>query len=210
MTAVFAALTLAAVGWLLVAERRDSSVGIWTWKPVASSGFVATALAAGALDGSYGRLVLAALCFCWTGDVLLIPDDTRIFRAGILAFLVGHLAFAAAFVWRGVDPRIAVLMLGAQSISTWATLRWLMPHLRRGFRRLVPTYVCVISIMVAAAAATYATSRCVPLLAGAIAFALSDLSVARDRFVRREFVNRAWGLPLYYAAELLLAVSIPH
>jgi hypothetical protein len=42
---------------------------------------------------------------------------------------------------------------------------------------------------------------------GALAFAASDVSVARDRFVRPEFVNRAWGLPLYYAAQLLLATT---
>jgi hypothetical protein len=31
--------------------------------------------------------------------------------------------------------------------------------------------------------------------------------VARDRFVSHQFVNRAWGLPLYYAAQLLLATT---
>jgi len=42
---------------------------------------------------------------------------------------------------------------------------------------------------------------------GALAFTASDVSVARDRFVRQEFFNRAWGLPLYYCAQLLLALS---
>jgi uncharacterized membrane protein YhhN len=40
---------------------------------------------------------------------------------------------------------------------------------------------------------------------GALAFTASDISVARDRFARHEFLNRAWGLPLYYAAQLLIA-----
>jgi hypothetical protein len=31
--------------------------------------------------------------------------------------------------------------------------------------------------------------------------------VARDRFVRHEFANRAWGLPLYYGAQLLIAAT---
>jgi hypothetical protein len=31
--------------------------------------------------------------------------------------------------------------------------------------------------------------------------------VARDRFVRHQFLNRAWGLPLYYAAQVLLALT---
>jgi hypothetical protein len=42
---------------------------------------------------------------------------------------------------------------------------------------------------------------------GALAFTASDVSVARDRFVREDFFNRAWGLPLYYCAQLLLALS---
>ena len=209
MTAVFAALTLAAVGWLLVAERRGSRAGIWLWKPIASTGFVATALAAGAIDSRYGELVLAALLFCWLGDVLLIPDDERIFRVGILAFLLGHLAFAAAFVIRGVEPTVAAVTLAALSLNAWLTLRWLGPHLSADFRVPVTIYVAVISFMVATAVGTFAFARCVPLLAGALAFAVSDTSVARDRFVRSEFANRAWGLPLYYVAVLLLAISVP-
>jgi len=43
---------------------------------------------------------------------------------------------------------------------------------------------------------------------GAAMFALSDVSVARDRFVAKAFVNRAWGLPLYFAAQLILASTV--
>ena len=43
---------------------------------------------------------------------------------------------------------------------------------------------------------------------GALLFFASDLSVARDVFVHRTFVNRLWGLPLYYAAQLCLAATV--
>ena len=46
------------------------------------------------------------------------------------------------------------------------------------------------------------------MVAGAVLFAVSDISVARDQFVRPAFINRLWGLPLYYAAQLLLAGSV--
>jgi len=36
---------------------------------------------------------------------------------------------------------------------------------------------------------------------------VSDLSVARDRFVSRSFSNRAWGLPLYYAAQIVFGLA---
>jgi uncharacterized membrane protein YhhN len=39
-------------------------------------------------------------------------------------------------------------------------------------------------------------------------FFISDLAVARDRFVAPSFANRSWGLPSYYAGQLLLAWAI--
>jgi uncharacterized membrane protein YhhN len=46
------------------------------------------------------------------------------------------------------------------------------------------------------------------LAAGAVLFYLSDLAVARDRLVVKRFASRAWGLPAYYAGQLLLALTI--
>ena len=43
---------------------------------------------------------------------------------------------------------------------------------------------------------------------GAIAFAVSDASVARDRFVKPSIANKAWGLPMYYFAQVLFAMSV--
>ena len=36
---------------------------------------------------------------------------------------------------------------------------------------------------------------------GRLLFVISDVSVARDRFVKQDIVNKAWGLPLYYIAQ---------
>jgi hypothetical protein len=44
--------------------------------------------------------------------------------------------------------------------------------------------------------------------AGAILFYVSDLAVARHRFIQRSFINRALGLPIYYLGQLLLALTI--
>ena len=91
------AFTGVAVALLLAAEwrdeRRSDRRGVWLFKPLASTGFVAIALSAGALDSIYGRWVLAALALSWLGDVLLIPRSKSIFLAGIGSFLLGHVAF---------------------------------------------------------------------------------------------------------------------
>lgn len=42
----------------------------------------------------------------------------------------------------------------------------------------------------------------------AAAFFVSDLAVARNKFVSPGIVNRLWGLPLYYAANLAFASSL--
>ena len=46
------------------------------------------------------------------------------------------------------------------------------------------------------------------IVSGATLFAISDLFVARNRFVKAESINRIIGLPIYYIAQLMLAYSI--
>jgi hypothetical protein len=43
---------------------------------------------------------------------------------------------------------------------------------------------------------------------GALSFYVSDLFVARDRFVKKGAINRILGLPLYFGGQFLLAFSI--
>ena len=198
--------TGAAVLGLLLAERRGFRPGVWVAKPLASAGFVALALARGAGDTPYGRWVLVALAFGWLGDVLLIPKGAKhAFAAGLASFLLGHLAFVAAFWVRGTQP--LWLAAGALCVAALAVpvLRWLGPHVPASLRTAVHAYVAVISAMVATAAGAFGATGDAQLLAGAIAFFGSDLAVARERFVEKSFTNKLWGLPLYYGAQLLLA-----
>jgi uncharacterized membrane protein YhhN len=202
--------TLLALAALLLAESRASAAGVWVAKPLASTGFVVLALARGAAGTGYGRWVLAALVLGWLGDVLLIPKGAkRAFAAGLGSFLLGHLAFAAAFLARGVAwPWLAAGALAAAAVAV-PVLRWLGPHVPPALRRAVHAYVAVISAMVAAAAGAFGAGGGAALLAGALGFFASDLAVARERFVARSFTNKLWGLPLYYASQLLLASTVP-
>jgi hypothetical protein len=45
------------------------------------------------------------------------------------------------------------------------------------------------------------------IFAGALCFYLSDLWVARDKFIKDEFQNRLIGLPFYYLGQFSLAFS---
>lgn len=199
-------LCAVAVAGLLVAEYRRSRAGLWLAKPVASLAFIWAGLAAGALDSSYGQLVLLGLVLCLVGDVLLIPlERPAVFRAGVFAFLAGHVAYSAAFLTRPLDPLGLAAGAVLLAVVVGAVLRWIGPTLPAGMVWPVRVYMVVIGLMSALACGVTAAGGPWAVAVGALAFTASDVSVARDRFVRHEFVNRAWGLPLYYAAQLAIA-----
>ena len=153
-------------------------------------------------------LVLAALCLSWAGDALLLSDRERVFLGGLVAFLLAHIAYCVAFWLLGVNLSwVAGAAIGLAVIAG-AVLRWLLPHLKGTMRVAVLAYVLVIGTMVTLALGTLGVSDTWILALGATLFFLSDLAVARHRFVTRGFVNKAWGLPLYYAGQLLLAVTV--
>jgi len=195
-----------AVAGLLWAEFRGSRRGLWIAKPLASLAFVWVGIAAGALGTGYGQLVLAALLACLLGDLLLIPlGRPGVFRAGVFAFLVGHLLYSAAFLSRPLDAFGLAAGAVLLAVVIGGVFRWLGPLLPRDMAGPVRVYMVVIGVMSALACGVTAAGGSWAVAAGALAFTASDVSVARDRFVRHEFLNRAWGLPLYYGAQLLLA-----
>jgi len=202
------AVTLVSLGLLLHAEWRGWRVGIWIFKPLASLGFLGAAWAAGALDTSYGHWVMGALVLCFWGDVLLIPTAHASFLAGLVSFLLGHLAFAGAFAVRGVEwTYVGGSALAVVPVAGVA-LRWLWPHVEGAMRGPVVAYVFVISSMVVLAVGTFGADARAAIPIGALAFYVSDLAVARQRFVSRTFWNKVWGLPLYFGGQLILASTV--
>jgi uncharacterized membrane protein YhhN len=84
---------------------------------------------------------------------------------------------------------------------------WLAPNLSPTLVLPVRIYTALISLMVIAAIGTRGRDASILILAGALLFFMSDLSVAALRLVQTEFPTYVWGLPLYYAAQVCLAVS---
>lgn len=202
-------LCILCVAGLLAADWRGSRTGVWIAKPLAAAAFLAAAWQWGALETTYGRTVLGALVLCAAGDVLLIPKDRPLcFQLGILTFLLGHVGFALAFLQE--DPAPGGLLLAAVPMIGFAfvSLRWLAPHVPPDFQWPVRAYVGVISAMVVCAIAWTAAGGPAAATVGAIGFAASDLSVARDRFIAPGFRNGAWGLPLYFGSQLVLASTV--
>lgn len=206
---VAAALLLAGLLW---AEAREKPLAALACKSALSSLFVLAAWLSPHPLPSYYHLVLAGLVLGLAGDVCLELPGQGAFRAGLLAFLAGHVLYVLAFAglvdwswWLG--PHLAPLALVALAVFLW--LRG------RAGRLLVPVcaYILVISLMLAGAWAVWRhgglpTAGGRAVLLGALSFYLSDLLVARDRFVTSQFANRLLGLPLYYAGQFTLAFSV--
>lgn len=194
---------------LLTCERAGWRPGVWVFKPLASTAFVAVALSLGALETRYGTLVASGLALCWLGDLLLIPTGSQgAFLSGIASFLLGHVAYTVGFVGLGLN---GLALAGAAAVVAalggWV-LHWLRPHLEGVFVTAVPAYVLVIGAMVATSVGAVAAGASPGIAVGAWMFAISDVSVARDRMVSPGFVNGLWGLPLYFGGQLALAASV--
>ena len=201
------AVTAAAVASLVAAIRRGDRALEIASKAAASLCFVALGGLRWEGAGASGAGVVAGLALCAAGDLLLLGHG-RSFDIGLLAFLLGHCAYIGAFATAlppAAWPRLALLALAPFAA---AVLRWLWPHLGR--RRLpVAAYIVVISVMVwGAIGVARAGAMSWTVAAGALLFYVSDLAVARHRFVKAELLNRAIGLPLYYAGQVLIAMSV--
>ena len=204
-----AALLLAALLW---AEQDRRPGRVLPIKAALSALFVLLALLLPHPLPAYYLPVLYGLCLGLVGDVCLALPHPAAFRAGLLAFLLGHLAYVYAFAalvrpahW--INPGF-MLLVGAGVWIFW----WLRPRLGR-LKWPVIAYIVAISLMLAGAWAIWLRSALKPgldwaILLGALCFYLSDLCVARDRFVKTQYRNRWLGLPLYYAGQFLLAWSV--
>jgi len=193
-----------AVAWLLVAERAGHRAQAAVAKVIGSAGFVLLAAFRADVSSAFDRWVVLALALCVIGDVLLMAP--RLLAAGLVSFLLGHLAYIIAFSTVLTPHAWPPLVAAALALAGGAAAVWLWPHLGR-LRAAVLVYIVVITAMTWGAFAVAGRAGWTVCAAGAL-FYLSDLGVARDRFVVRRFASRTWGLPAYYLAQVLFALAL--
>lgn len=195
---------LVLVDALLVGMQTTAAVS----KVIASCGFISVAILGGALRSTYGKILLSGLALSFLGDAFLIGETRQAFLSGLAAFLLAHVAYVTAFVVNGVSLRwLAGAALPVAGIAIGVAV-WLAPHTPPELSLPVHLYTIVISSMVIAAFGTRGKGGSVLILIGALLFFMSDLSVAALRLVQTDFPTYIWGLPLYYAGQLCLALSV--
>ena len=148
----------------------------------------------------------AGLVLSWFGDVFLISRTEKPFLIGLVAFLLGHVAFLGAFFALEVNWNPIGIGVGPLVLVSALVTRWLLPHAPREMRIPIVAYILVITAMVAAAFGLWQHENGPLAIGAALCFFLSDLSVAINRFVSASFVHRLWGLPLYYLAQILFGL----
>ena len=197
---------------LLYFENKGNRKGLLPTKTALSLLFIIAVLVQPHLVPRYYHLLLVGLIFCLIGDVCLALPQQKMFLLGLVSFLIGHIFYVLGFfsvthtsAWTVVGSVVVLLVSG---MVYW----WLRPHLGE-MKIPVVIYIIVISIMISGACSLLgnsdlAQSGRVMAFVGAVSFYFSDVFVARDRFLKKEFLNRLIGLPMYYAGQFLLAFSV--
>ncbi len=157
---------------------------------------------------TYALLILIAIALGVVGDILLIGRSSKLFLAGMLAFATGHLFYIGAFLqysFQWLEWFAGALPL---TLGLLAVYRWLKPDLRGAMKVAVPFYMLILGLMCSIAMSTRNEGQLTIIAIGGILFLVSDLFVATHRFKKPRFHDKLIGLPLYFAAQFVLATSI--
>ena len=202
---VFIVTVAVLLAVMLVAHARSRLLLYGLAKTGASVAFVIAGALLLPLEKPHALALLVGLALSLAGDVLLVPKGRRLtFLMGLSAFLSAHVAYAVAFVLHGLTSSWTAAAAGVALVAGAPIARWLVPHVKGPMRGPVAAYILTITAMVILAAGATGAGARPTLLVGAVLFYLSDILVARERFVVKDKRNGLIGLPLYYAAQLLL------
>jgi uncharacterized membrane protein YhhN len=197
---------------LLYYEKKNDRKPLLIVKSILSLLFVMTALLQPHSVPAYYHTLFIGLIFCFIGDVCLALPQEKAFTGGLVAFLIGHIFYIFSFssltqIYHWISAGFFIIF----GLSVLIFL-WLRPHLKS---MLIPVllYILVITVMASGAWAvfwksSFPISGRALILVGSFCFYFSDVFVARSKFIKEEYRNRLFGLPLYYAGQFLLAFSV--
>ena len=197
---------------LLYCEKKGVQRARLAVKSLLSSLFIFAAVVQFHPVPLYYRFLLIGMIFCLGGDVFLALPAQKMFLFGLVSFLLGHVFYAAAFFYSAGFNQWAGIGLVISALAGAGVFLWLRPHL--GSMKIpVVFYILVISAMVVGAWSVVGAGELksvgrMAAFGGALGFYVSDIFVARQRFLKADFVNRLIGLPLYYGGQFMLAFSI--
>jgi len=202
------AITLVALAALFVTRWVGWHFAAGASKLTASTAFILTAYAGGALSTPYGKRILGCLAFSWWGDAFLIGSDSNWFLLGLISFLCAHILYCLAFFSHGTRSQWTYAGLVGIGLLTSFIMAWMLPRVPAELQIPVIIYVAVITVMSGLAIGTFGAGGTASIAIGALMFYVSDIAVAIEAFVTPGGLAYLWGLPLYYGGQLFLAASV--
>lgn len=207
LTFILMLLVILSASIHIRAEYRGPRQHVYVFKPLTMVFIWLIAILGQATFPFYKYMIITGLVFSLAGDVfLMLPSDR--FLAGLVAFLIAHLFYIAAFLseisaltwWPLVPLVIYGIVIYTIVASSLGKLK--LPVL---------IYVVVILIMAWLAWERWSqTGQSGALLAfaGAVLFVISDTILAINRFRGAFKLSRALNLTTYFAAQWLIASSV--
>ena len=193
--------------WGMTARGGKPSVRQWV-RPAPVVLMAVTAVVAGALDEPAGRWLVVALVLGAVGDAFLVDPTPRRFIGGLLAFLLGHLAYLICFLEVGIEggwwlvPGTVVVatafFLGANVIPG--------AH-RRGGSGLAAAVTTYMSVIGATAVVGWATGSAW-IAAGITVFLASDTMLGINRFDRELPWAKLPIIATYHVGQALMTVGV--
>lgn len=211
-------VTLYAVAVVFVAELIVITLNL-TQLNVVVKPLIMIALAAYYLASTQQRstLFLAAIFFCWVGDVLLLFKPELFFIAGLVAFLTGHVLYILCYQRMRLSESKNPL-LGPQKV------RFALPIILAGtglvvvlfpvlgdLKIPVMVYALVITIMALQALFRfgYTTNKSFALVfIGAILFMVSDSLLAINKFLMPIQFASLFIMTTYMVAQYLIVEGV--
>ena len=157
--------------------------------------------------------MLAAMAFCWIGDVALTLSGDTAFLIGLVSFLSGHLMFLSAFrrMLRSGAPRSSNRVKGTAMALLFGLLAPIISHLMKGAGDLAPAvgvYAAVIGTMAYFSWVLGQGPGVSALRMGAAFFLVSDLILALGKFGDEPIAHgHFWVMSTYILAQTFLTLG---
>ncbi len=207
---VAAVLVLFVAVAALLVRFCFSNFHSYAWPKMSlATGYLVLAVAVGALNSRLGRWLLLGFACAWWGDFFLTGPGKGFFLAGLIAFLLGHVCYCAAYVTHG--PRWGVAGVSCLVLAfPGAVLLWnLWPGIPAGLSAPVVLYLAVITLMVALSFGCVGRPGGWVLALGAVLFYLSDMGVSSHAFGGAHMEPFKRLVALYFPGQYILALAIP-
>ncbi len=193
---LFFAFALAFLALLPVAHPYPGSFVVKLIPILALAG-----LALRNIPGTQGKLLFVGMLLSGAGDVILDIDRVGLFIPGLVAFLLAHICYIAAFATElHFTPKRAVpltlLLVYALVIG------WFLKDIPADKLAPVMAYLAIITLM---AMGAFLLRRPFPLIAiGAVAFMISDTVIAVNKFLVEIPNSTIINIGIYYAAQCMI------